>query len=150
MDKNILFHEAFKNSFKTDILIPLPTPTPPLFPASNHFKHTLDRDVASLQVLRASALAPSLDAPADADWLAGIHHSHQEVTEMTDLALSTWSNYVHPSPGSASRIKAGTTRLPPWWCKYITVHHLMSSLPANNISVCQKFYNLKGKNNTKS
>ena len=89
MDKNILFHEAFKNSFKTDILIPPPPPPPPPFPTSNHFKHILDQDVASLQVLRALALAPSLDAPADADCWQVYITSHQEVTEMTDLALST-------------------------------------------------------------
>lgn len=68
MDTNISFHEAFKNTFNADILIF------PLFPTSNHFKHILERDVASLQVLRVLALTPSLDAPADADWLAGIYH----------------------------------------------------------------------------
>lgn len=43
-----------KNSFKTDILI-----LPP-FPTSNHLKHILERDVASLQVVRGLALASSL------------------------------------------------------------------------------------------
>lgn len=32
-----------------------------------HFKHILQRDAPSLQVLRAYSLAPSLDTPADAD-----------------------------------------------------------------------------------
>ena len=140
MDTKISFHEAFKKSFKTDFLI---------FPyfLFQTISNTSYREM--VLVYRFSGLWLWHPAWMYLLMLPGwqVHMtSQQEVMEMRDLALSTRSNYIHLSPGSSSRIKTRrAARLPPWWCEYITVHHLMRRLPANNIPACQKFYNLQKK-----
>lgn len=116
------------------------------FPTPIYFKHTLQRDAASLQVLQALALAPSLDESADADYLAAVHHqpsgSHRDDRSGSEYLKQL---YIPQSWQFLQNKGRRAARLPRGWCEYITVSHLMRRHHSSNILACKKFYNQKKK-----